>query len=265
MIFYKDLMKKVLFVCSIIIAVIVFAHIIITSIFRNYMYYGLILMYTLSLFSLLIIGSITFFCTVSIKRTTKLQNILYNDCDPQKAIELTIDYLGNVSTPKHILFLKTFLTACYFRAGRNEEAVELFYSDEVYKLDVKIEAKLLWYHNFIMSAIMKHDSKTVSFYQEYFKKMKITYPNKNNLINDYLNSQDMYNAFTNNEFYKVEKYFNDQLLTSKTKCEKVMYNYYLTKINKSSNKDYSKSMEFVINNGNTLFYVDEIKQLKGVE
>lgn len=262
MIFYKDLMKKYLFIFSIILFLIVVMHILITSITRNYYNYSMVTMMTLSCISVSFFGCVIAFFVASAKKTNKLYNVLFEQCDPKRAIEETLLALDNIKSDKNKVTLNTFLLNCYFRDGDISSAKNLLNILVVYKMDVSANAKLRWYHNFVMIAIKTFDYDNIKNYQAYLEKMKNIYPRKTKLINDYIEAENMFQSYTNNEFIKVEKYYTDELLTAKTLCEKVIYNAFLAKIKVSTSTDASKQIDFVLNNGKELCYVKEIQELK---
>lgn len=262
MIIYKDLLTKVLLVCSIILFVVVASHILITTIHRNYMDYNTILMFTLGVLSVLTISALTFFCAKSVDKTNTFQNILYDECNALKAIDETYIQLDNVMTSKNIATLKLYLTTCYFSIGDYNEAMSMYKANDMYKSNVSIDIKMMWYHNYAMTAIKVYDTQTVEILREYFKKLQVLYPKKRNKLTNFLESQDRFQAFVNNDFSNIAKYYEQELSTAKTKLEKVIYNAYLTRINKSLNNNYIKNMEFVLNNSKDLIYTKDVQMIK---
>lgn len=262
MIFYNDLIKKYVIASSVFIFLIVVTHITIASISRNYFYYGLIMMITLAFVSTAIIALLVAYFVQAAKKTNKLYNILYEECDPKRAIIETLKQLENVKSEKNKVTLNTFLVNCYYRNGDVREALNLLKKEIVYKMNVSANAKILWYHNFVMIAAKSFEYDHIKNFQTYLDQMKRIYPRKTALINEFLESENMFIAYCNNEYVKVEKYYNDELNNAKTKCEKVIYNMFLAKIKKSTNSNPVQHIDFVINNGFELCYVKEAKELK---
>ncbi len=262
MIFYKDLIKKYLSLFSIILFGIVVAHMIITSISRNYYHYPMSVMLTLSFVSLSVFGCAIAFCIRSAKKTNKLFNILHEECDATRAIEEVLYNLENIKSDKNKVTLNTLLLNCYYRNGDMNSAKELLNNLVVYKMDVSVDAKLLWYHNYVMVAVKTFDYENIKKYQMYLEKMKGIYPRKTALINGYLQSETMFADYMNNDFVKVEKYYIDELNKANTLCEKVVYNSFIAKIKNSTSSNPKNEIEFVLNNGKNLCYVKEVKELK---
>ncbi len=259
MIYYKNLLKKLLFIFSIILISIILVHIICTSLYRNLYYYNYITMYTLSAMSLSFIICFICYFVFCAKKTNKLYSILNDSCDANKAIELTLLELDNVYTLKNKTALNIFLVSCYYRNNNTKEAFDLLKRNEVFKLEIPINYKILWYHNFIMISIKNFEEDYVQHFRTYLEKLKTLYPKKVRSISSYLIIQEKYMNFINKEYMDLEKYYEEELRFAVSNLEKVIYNYHLAIVKSALHKDYSLNKEFVINNGNTLIYVSEVE------
>ncbi len=259
MIIYKDLLKKMLLLYTITVLVTTIIHISYILITKDSLYYNTVAMYTLGVFSVSLVIYAIIFYTMCLNKTRKMYSLLHDDCDPDKALDEVLIQLENVYTTKSVLALTIFKGTCYHRLGMYNDAIKTFMSFNIVKTKTSKNTKLVWLHNLIMSYMNTHQTKNYEEASKYLKQLRVKYTNKTNLIDDYLLSQENYKKLMNYDYINVEKYYNDQLSIAFTKCEKVIYNAHLAKINKSLNKEYQKNIDFVLENGNTLCIVDEFK------
>lgn len=259
MIHYKDVLKKVLFIFSISLFIIALVHIICTLTTKNFYYYNMIVIITLCFISLLIVIMIITYFILCLNKTNKIYNILYDEVNVSKAIDNTIENLDNVITNRNKVTLNLFLINCYYNIGNIKDAFMLLEKNEVFKLNIPVSYKIVWYHNFIMIAANSYEDELVKQFTEYLEKLKKIYPRKANVINSYLFIEKKFISFKNREYTDVEKYYIESLESAVSKFDKVLYNYILTVIKKGLNQDFNKNKEFVTRNGNDLTYVKEVE------
>ncbi len=263
MIFYKDITKRNFTIFTIIFAVAVIAHIVSALLVRNYLYYNTILLITLVVISFDIVLFTLITLKQSINKTNKLYNLLYDKCDPVLAIEEAKLYLDNVITKKNKIVINSFLAICYFRTSNYNEASIIYSDNSINKVKVSVNTKIMWYHNLIMILIKLYDEDNEKRIKDHFKYLSQMYPNKHKKCNEYLEAQDMFKKFMDKDYDGCKRYFELQLDLALSNYEKVIYNTNLAFIYDRLHIDNTNNIEYVLENGNTLNSVEEVKQLKG--
>lgn len=263
MIFYKSIIQKNLFIYTIVFTIFVLSHIIVSSIVRNFLYYNMILLVTLTLMSLITLILVPITLKSCINKTNNLYNILYNDCNPILAIKQADEYLNDIILNKHKIIIKSFLAICYFRSNNYNEASIIYQDGSINKSKVSTNTKIMWYHNVIMILIKLYDYENESKVVDHFNYLSRMYPNKAKKFFEYSESQKMYKKFIEKDFDECKRYYELQLDCALNNYEKVIYNANLVFIYKRLNIDFKQNLGYVLEHGNTLSIVEEVNQLIG--
>lgn len=264
MILYKSILKEVLKYSCFVLSFIVVLHIVITLVVSNILYYSTITMITLCVLSLLIIASIAITILGSAKHTTKLYIKLEDKCDPIATLDDIDSYSIDSLTAKTIISLNIIKFTCYFRAGLFNDAKSLITGFRIEKETTKSNTIILWNHNKVMLGIATYGDDLEECRRE-FNELKNKYPQKSAIIDMYIEAQNKYYDLYNINLDNLDKYYLEALNESTRLIEKVSYNNNLAKIYYRQNKfdDAIKCAEFVVNNANTMYALEESKQILG--
>ncbi len=264
MILYKSIVKEVLKYCSITLSVIVVLHIAITLIVSNALYYNTITMFTLCLISLLVIITLSCIILWSARHTNKLYIQLEEKCDPKGVLDELDKYFIDSLTNKTIISLNILKFTCYFRAGLYKEAKSLVESFRIEKETTKSNTIILWNHNKVMLCIASYDDYLEEYRNE-FNQLRNKYAAKSSIIDMYIAAQNKYCDLFNVNLDNLDKYYIEALNESTKLIEKVSYNNNLTKIYYRQNKyeEALKCAQFVVANANTMYALEESKQIIG--
>ncbi len=261
MISYSSISFKILLVFSILLGIIVTTHIIVVLLINNSMYYNTILMYTLFFLSLLLVVCLITLIVKTTKKTKQITNIFFNKCDPKKALELLETCIDESQTKKTKLYLMQLKVMIEFRLGEYQK-VKKTLEYNIRKDTLDLISILLWEHNKNMVSIALNEIDTEEK-QKNFLNFKNTYPKKEQFIKEYYEAQEKYYYFKNCKYEDLDIYYKKELDISKTLLEKVTYNANLAVIYVNQNKiDKAKeAINFVLQNGNTMYVVEECKRL----
>lgn len=260
MIFLKSTTNKLLLILSILLGVIVLGHILITLILNNVMFYSDLTLYTLVLISTSLVGTFIAQIILAIKRSNSLYKGLIQEADPKRVLEIINSIEEEVLGKKSKINLIIVKVTTLFRLAQFQEANNLLKSKIENITNNKMQI-ILWKHNQIMTSIPIRNE--IEELQKEYLNLINQYNKKSTIIKMYHEAQLMYYELYNYNFDKAEQYYKNEISFCIYETEKVSYYNNLSKIYyyKKKYEEAIKACEFVIKYGNTMFAVEECKNL----
>ncbi len=216
--------------------------------------------------------AIILFCIFSISRTFKIQKKLsegmkfFSNCDPEKAMEIFEKALGSQKGLYHRLQLAINKSACLSHLGKYSEGLEVLHKIDINNSKVPPIFKITYYNNLnsLYLGLKEIDLAKKALDKAFDTFNTVKNPNKmitgifHNLTLSKLSIEILEGSFDN-----VEESLLSELKMSKTRTSLVEINFDLAKLYlKLSRKEEAKEcLQYVIENGNKLYCVEEAKDL----
>lgn len=260
MIFLKTFIKRNLLIFSIVLGVVVLGHIILTLSLNNVLIYETISMYTFGVISLSVIILVILTLIQAIRTNSNLYKYLLKEVDPKKTHEKIVLIENDVFNKKSKIALKLLKVSTLFRLGEFSEALDIV-SEDIHNFTENKMHIILWNHNKVMMSIALR--KDVEILQNEFVALGTKYTKKVPVINMFLEAQNMYKNIFTGMYDGVENYYIDEIEVSLSVVEKVSYNNNLSKMyfRQGRLSDAKKCIQYIIQNGNTMYAVVEAKEL----
>ena len=192
-------------------------------------------------------------------------NVLDNELDPEKFIELTENEYNKNKNKKYRNYMKLNLSAGYSSAGKIETAYEKLKEVDLSKKLYRERDKILYYYNEVLLLIAlgkKEEAKEIynKDLSEEIEKIK----NNKKIGEIYCGLVKVLEGmlFHENDNEKMIKILNEALKKSKTKRQNLGFKYLLATY-KEKTGEIQEAMELykeVIENGNKLYIVQEAKE-----
>ena len=194
-------------------------------------------------------------------------NILDNELDPEKFIELTENEYNRNKNKKYRNYMKLNLVAGYSSSGKIETAYEKLKEVDLSKKLYRERNKILYYYNeaLILNVLGKKEEATEIYNKELSEEIENIGKRKKD--------SEIYNLvkvlegmlFHENDNEKMIEILNEALKKSKTKRQNLGFKYLLA-THKEKIGEIEEAMELykeVIENGNKLYIVQEaVEKLK---
>ena len=191
-------------------------------------------------------------------------NILDNELDPEKFIELTENEYNKNKNKKYRNYMKLNLSAGYSSAGEIETAYEKLKEVDLSKKLYRERNKILYYYNeaLILNVLGKKEEATEIYNKELSEEIeKIEKRKKNSEIYNLVKALEGM-LFHQNDNVKMIEILNEALKKTKTKRQKLGFKYLLATYKEKAG-EIQEAMELykeVIENGNKLYIVQEAKE-----
>ena len=191
-------------------------------------------------------------------------NILDNELDPEKFIELTENEYNKNKNKKYRNYMKLNLSAGYSSAGKIETAYEKLKEVDLSKKLYRERNKILYYYNeaLILNVLGKKEEATEIYNKELSEEIeKIEKRKKNSEIYNLVKALEGM-LFHQNDNVKMIEILNEALKKTKTKRQKLGFKYLLATYKEKAG-EIQEAMELykeVIENGNKLYIVQEAKE-----
>ena len=194
-------------------------------------------------------------------------NILDNELDPEKFIELTENEYNRNKNKKYRNYMKLNLAAGYSSAGKIETAYEKLKEVDLSKKLYRERNKILYYYNeaLILNVLGKKEEATEIYNKELSEEIEnIGKRKKDSEIYNLVKALEGM-LFHENDNEKMIEILNEALKKSKTKRQNLGFKYLLA-THKEKIGEIEEAMELykeVIENGNKLYIVQEaVEKLK---
>ena len=194
-------------------------------------------------------------------------NVLDNELDPEKFIELTENEYNRNKNKKYRNYMKLNLAAGYSSAGKIETAYEKLKEVDLSKKLYRERNKILYYYNeaLILNVLGKKEEATEIYNKELSEEIeKIGKRKKDSEIYNLVKALEGM-LFHENDNEKMIEILNEALKKSKTKRQNLGFKYLLA-THKEKIGEIEEAMELykeVIENGNKLYIVQEaVEKLK---
>ena len=194
-------------------------------------------------------------------------NILDNELDPEKFIELTENEYNKNKNKKYRNYMKLNLSAGYSSAGKIETAYEKLKEVDLSKKLYREQNKILYYYNeaLILNVLGKKEEATEIYNKELSEEIE--------KIGKRKEDSEIYNLvkalegmlFHQNDNEKMIEILNEALKKTKTKRQNLGLKHLLAAYKEKVGK-IEEAMELykeVIENGNKLYIVQEAKEKLG--
>ena len=197
-------------------------------------------------------------------------NILDNELDPEKFIELTENEYNKNKNKKYRNYMKLNLSAGYSSVGKIETAYEKLKEVDLSKKLYRERDKILYYYNevLLLIALGKKEEAKEIYNKDLSEEIeKIGKRKKEREIYNLLKALEGM-LFHENDNEKMIEILNEALKKSKTKRQNLGFKYLLA-THKEKIGEIQEAMELykeVIENGNKLYIVQEAKEkLENIE
>ena len=194
-------------------------------------------------------------------------NVLDNELDPEKFIELTENEYNRNKNKKYRNYMKLNLAAGYSSAGKIETAYEKLKEVDLSKKLYRERNKILYYYNeaLILNVLGKKEEATEIYNKELSEEIEnIGKRKKDSEIYNLVKALEGM-LFHENDNEKMIEILNEALKKSKTKRQNLGFKYLLA-THKEKIGEIEEAMELykeVIENGNKLYIVQEaVEKLK---
>ena len=194
-------------------------------------------------------------------------NILDNELDPEKFIELTENEYNRNKNKKYRNYMKLNLVAGYSSSGKIETAYEKLKEVDLSKKLYRERNKILYYYNeaLILNVLGKKEEATEIYNKELSEEIEnIGKRKKDSEIYNLVKALEGM-LFHENDNEKMIEILNEALKKSKTKRQNLGFKYLLA-THKEKIGEIEEAMELykeVIENGNKLYIVQEaVEKLK---
>ena len=194
-------------------------------------------------------------------------NILDNELDPEKFIELTENEYNRNKNKKYRNYMKLNLVAGYSSSGKIESAYEKLKEVDLSKKLYRERNKILYYYNeaLILNVLGKKEEATEIYNKELSEEIEnIGKRKKDSEIYNLVKALEGM-LFHENDNEKMIEILNEALKKSKTKRQNLGFKYLLA-THKEKIGEIEEAMELykeVIENGNKLYIVQEaVEKLK---
>ena len=194
-------------------------------------------------------------------------NILDNELDPEKYIELTENEYNRNKNKKYRNYMKLNLVAGYSSSGKIETAYEKLKEVDLSKKLYRERNKILYYYNeaLILNVLGKKEEATEIYNKELSEEIEnIGKRKKDSEIYNLVKALEGM-LFHENDNEKMIEILNEALKKSKTKRQNLGFKYLLA-THKEKIGEIEEAMELykeVIENGNKLYIVQEaVEKLK---
>ena len=194
-------------------------------------------------------------------------NVLDNELDPEKFIELTENEYNRNKNKKYRNYMKLNLAAGYSSTGKIETAYEKLKEVDLSKKLYRERNKILYYYNeaLILNVLGKKEEATEIYNKELSEEIeKIGKRKKDSEIYNLVKALEGM-LFHENDNEKMIEILNEALKKSKTKRQNLGFKYLLA-THKEKIGEIEEAMELykeVIENGNKLYIVQEaVEKLK---
>ena len=191
-------------------------------------------------------------------------NVLDNELDPEKFIELTENEYNRNKNKKYRNYMKLNLAAGYSSAGKIETAYEKLKEVDLSKKLYRERNKILYYYNeaLILNVLGKKEEATEIYNKELSEEIeKIGKRKKDSEIYNLVKALEGV-LFHENDNEKMIEILNEALKKTKTKCQNLGFKYLLATY-KEKTGEIQEAMELykeVIENGNKLYIVQEARE-----
>ena len=191
-------------------------------------------------------------------------NILDNELDPEKFIELTENEYNRNKNKKYRNYMKLNLVAGYSSSGKIETAYEKLKEVDLSKKLYRERNKILYYYNeaLILNVLGKKEEATEIYNKELSEEIEnIGKRKKDSEIYNLVKALEGM-LFHENDNEKMIEILNEALKKSKTKRQNLGFKYLLA-THKEKIGEIEEAMELykeVIENGNKLYIVQEAKE-----
>ena len=191
-------------------------------------------------------------------------NVLDNELDPEKFIELTENEYNKNKNKKYRNYMKLNLSAGYSSAGKIETAYEKLKEVDLSKKLYRERNKILYYYNeaLILNVLGKKEEATEIYNKELSEEIeKIGKRKKDSEIYNLVKALEGM-LFHENDNEKMIEILNEALKKTKTKRQNLGFKYLLATY-KEKTGEIQEAMELykeVIENGNKLYIVQEAKE-----
>ena len=192
-------------------------------------------------------------------------NVLDNELDPEKCIELTENEYNKNKNKKYRNYMKLNLSAGYSSAGKIETAYEKLKEVDLSKKLYRERNKILYYYNeaLILNVLGKKEEATEIYNKELSEEIeKIGKRKKDSEIYCSLLKVLEGMLFHENDNEKMIEILNEALKKTKAKRQNLGFKYLLATY-KEKIGEIEEAMELykeVIENGNKLYIVQEAKE-----
>ena len=194
-------------------------------------------------------------------------NVLDNELDPEKFIELTENEYNKNKNKKYRNYMKLNLSAGYSSVGKIETAYEKLKEVDLSKKLYRERNKILYYYNeaLILNVLGKKEEATEIYNKELSEEIEnIGKRKKDSEIYNLVKALEGM-LFHENDNEKMIEILNEALKKSKTKRQNLGFKYLLA-THKEKIGEIEEAMELykeVIENGNKLYIVQEaVEKLK---
>ena len=191
-------------------------------------------------------------------------NVLDNELDPEKFIELTENEYNKNKNKKYRNYMKLNLSAGYSSAGKIETAYEKLKEVDLSKKLYRERNKILYYYNeaLILNVLGKKEEATEIYNKELSEEIeKIGKRKKDSEIYNLVKALEGM-LFHENDNEKMIEILNETLKKTKTKRQNLGLTHLLTAYKEKAGK-IEEAMELykeVAENGNKLYIVQEAKE-----
>ena len=191
-------------------------------------------------------------------------NILDNELDPEKFIELTENEYNRNKNKKYRNYMKLNLVAGYSSSGKIETAYEKLKEVDLSKKLYRERNKILYYYNeaLILNVLGKKEEATEIYNKELSEEIEnIGKRKKDSEIYNLVKALEGM-LFHENDNEKMIEILNEALKKSKTKRQNLGFKYLLA-THKEKIGEIEEAMELykeVIENGNKLYIVQEARE-----
>ena len=191
-------------------------------------------------------------------------NILDNELDPEKFIELTENEYNKNKNKKYRNYMKLNLSAGYSSAGKIETAYEKLKEVDLSKKLYRKQDKILYYYNeaLILNALGKKEEAIETYNKELSEEIeKIEKRKKNSEIYNLVKALEGM-LFHENDNEKMIEILNEALKKTKTKRQNLGLKHLLAAYKEKAGK-IEEAIELykeVAENGNKLYIVQEARE-----
>lgn len=191
-------------------------------------------------------------------------NVLDNELDPEKFIELTQNEYDRNKNKKYRNYMKLNLAAGYSSAGKIETAYEKLKEVDLSKKLYRKQDKILYYYNEALFLITfgKKEEATEIYNKELSEEIeKIEKRKKNSEIYNLVKALEGM-LFHQNDNVKMIEILNEALKKTKTKRQKLGFKYLLAtyKEKAGETREAIELYKEVAENGNKLYIVQEARE-----